>query len=195
VLLSWLPVTRSDESAGIRAPKLYLVEVKHAASGETRLRETTEQIFYPAELEPQQEWIARVSVAGSDSVSSATQIRFRTADPVVPVVARPDRGRAMPEGGVVLRWSEVADACAYELLVTEPGANSAAHVMTSATEARVRLAAKRHAATTYHAIVRAHFCDPGTGARRSWGPWSVEAGFGPAEFTVVPGASPRDPPR
>jgi len=187
VLLSWLPVELGNTIGEANSPITYRIEVEHADSREIVATGSTEGVSYPVHLAPSEDWIARIDVVDAKPPRQSRPVNFQTSDPVGPEIVHPAKRSTLMEGEIELRWFGVASACGYEYFVTIPGhRRPAARGTTASTSASISLRARRESATTYHAIVRARFCEKGSHSMDFWGPWSSEVGCGPAEFTVLP---------
>lgn len=192
VVLSWLPAEdgiATDED--IPPTPTYRVEVKEARTGEVVVTGSTEGVSYPVHLVPGGEWIARIEVVDSEPLRQSGTVFFYTSEQTAPEIVQPAARSALVEGEIELQWSGVTGACGYEYFVTVPGRRRpTASGTTISTTRRIIVTASEAGPTTYHAIVRARFCDEGSDAMEFWGPWSSEVGFGPAEFTALPADAP-----
>jgi hypothetical protein len=97
----------------------------------------------------------------------------------------PAHQSSVSAGNILLGWSPVAGATLYEYFVAVQG-QSAPTVRGVTTGLFVQVPLTNPA--TYSGIVRA--CPAGAscaaGSDAGWGPWSVDAGPGVTNFTVVP---------
>jgi hypothetical protein len=105
-----------------------------------------------------------------------------------PTMVQPAHQSAVGEGNVQLGWSPVPGATLYEYFVAVQGEGGATvRGVTPGLFVQVPLTARNGQPTVYSGIVRA--CPAGatcaSGSDAGWGPWSVNAGPGVTNFTVV----------
>ncbi len=177
VLLSWVPV---------EAPAEYRLQVRTADGATQVLDITTENHFWPVDLAPDSRYTATVTALRGDGELGSDEIHFDTTTPTAPRPTLPVLDSTLPEGDVVIGWTAVPGATSYDYFVAVQGEPHARHRgETAETFVQIDLEALEDRATTYSVTVRA--CSRELCAQDGdWGPWSINAGTGVTNFTVVP---------
>lgn len=132
---------------------------------------------------------AGAGCSAAEATGPAVGFNVSGASSTAPTMVQPAHQSRVAQGNVLLAWSPVPGATLYEYYVAVRG-QSAATVrgVTPGLFAQVPLSAASAAGTEYSGIVRA--CPAGNtcsgDSDAGWGPWSVDAGPGVTNFTVVP---------
>jgi hypothetical protein len=190
VNFSW---SRIPGDTGDTTYRLYVQDLSRQAAA---LDVYTKSNFYAAYFKAEgARYDAQVIASPGPSQTAGPAVGFVVAgtSATAPTMVRPahqDTGTlsSVQQGNVELAWSPVSGATLYEYYVAVQGRSEATvRGVTPGLLAQVPLTANGGQSTVYSGIVRAcpegASCLPGSDA--GWGPWSVNAGPGVTNFTVV----------
>jgi hypothetical protein len=177
VIFAWIPVAE---------PAQYRLQVRPSGGGDDLLDITTETHYWAADLAGDQEYTAVLTARRRDQAYGGDVVHFRTSGHLAPRPMTPPMDSTLPEGNVVIGWTPLSGATRYDYFIAVRGEPEArVRGQTSADFVEVALEALGDQPTIYSVTVRAclqsHCSD-----ELDWGPWSIQAGTGVTNFTVVP---------
>jgi len=181
VLFSWVPVAEPAE---------YRLQVRPAGGEAEELDITTDDHYWPVDLAGNEEYTATLTAWRGGEEIGGDVLHFRTAGPKAPRPTTPVIDSTLPEGLVVIGWTRLPEATRYDYFIAvrgEPEARVRGETADSSVD--VELEALNDRPTIYSVTVRACMRSQCT-HEQDWGPWSIEAGTGVTNFTVVPAAAP-----
>jgi hypothetical protein len=198
VLFSWSRIPGDDATNTI-----YRLFVQDLSRQATALDVYTRDNFFAAYFTAEGARYDALVIANpgtSQVVGPAVGFNVSGASSTAPTMAQPAHQGLTPlpvaglvgnvtQGNLQLGWTPVAGATLYEYYIAVLGqSQSTVRGVTPGLLVQVPLVATNGQPTVYSGIVRAcpagATCQPGLEA--GWGPWSVSAGPGVTNFTVVP---------
>ncbi len=187
VLFTWSRVPGDDGSNTV-----YRLYAQDLSRGTTALDVQTTNNFYAAYFNAEG---ARYDTLVFARPGTAQEVpgpvvgfNVRGVSPSAPTMVAPTHQGTVPAGNVQVGWTSLPGASLYEYFVAVTGQAGTANGVTPGTFVQVPLGAVGGQPTEYSAIARA--CPAGAtcvaGSDAGWGPWSIPAGTGVTNFTVLP---------
>jgi hypothetical protein len=131
---------------------------------------------------------ASATCSATEATGPAVGFNVSGSSSTAPTMVQPAHQSTVKQGNILLGWSPVPGAALYEYYVAVKGVSApTVRGVTPGLFAQVPLSALSATGTEYSGIVRA--CPAGAtctaDADAGWGPWSVNAGPGVTNFTVI----------